>query len=96
MYIDYKATVWFRVPIHNKDKFETIKKLLEKGASIDDLYNDPNIKYEDLGALEAILDTEELMSVEENDGCSTIELFGNAGNNQPKCVFRNGKEECDE
>lgn len=71
-YLDYKATVWFRIPLDNKDISKIIDRI-EKGSLPSELYNDLNEL--DLGQCEPIYDAEEFMRPCENDGQSTIEIY---------------------
>jgi hypothetical protein len=75
-HIDYKATVWFRIPVHNDDTLETIKQMLEKGYNPARLYEELYQKgdSDSLGDRETLWDTEEPMSPSDNDGQPTIEL----------------------
>lgn len=70
-YIDYKATVWFRIPIKKED-LELITNKLVSGETPADLYNDENLE---LGQCEPLYDTEEFILPIENDNQSTIELY---------------------
>ena len=71
-YLDYKATVWFRIPINSKEDLELVKTKLANGEAPSDLYNDENLE---VGQCEPLYDTEEFMLPVENDNQSTIELF---------------------
>lgn len=77
MYLDYKATIWFRIPIESEDDLEKIKKKMESGELPSELYNDPDLK---IGQCEPLYDTEEFISPNENDGQSTIEIFNDPVN----------------
>lgn len=70
-YIDYKATVWFRIPIKKED-LELITNKLVNGETPADLYNDIDLE---LGQCEPLYDTEEFMLPSENDNQNTIEIF---------------------
>jgi len=74
MYLDYKATIWFRIPIESKQALETIVKRLSNGELPSDLYNYENSD-EDLEQCEPLYDTEKFISPNENDGQSTIEVY---------------------
>jgi len=65
-YIDYKATVWFRIPIKKED-LELITNKLVSGETPADLYNDENLE---LGQCEPLYDTEEFILPIENDNQS--------------------------
>ena len=71
-YLDYKPTVWFRIPIKSKEDLELVKTKLANGETPSDLYNDENLE---VGQCEPLYDTEEFMLPVENDNQSTIELF---------------------
>lgn len=71
-YLDYKATVWFRVPINSKEDLELVKNKLVNGEKPSDLYNDENVE---VGQCEPLYDTEEFILPIENDNQSTIELY---------------------
>lgn len=75
-YLDYKATIWFRIPIENEGYLNKIKSLLEQGDIPDDLYSNPELD-EIIGPCEELYETEEFMRVTENDGHATLELFSN-------------------
>ena len=82
MYIDFKITTWERAIINNGDE----KAILEgfKNGTIgtpDEFPNDADISYEKLD------DTDEYMSVDENDGFATVEIF----NNNNEIIYTNGK-----
>jgi hypothetical protein len=71
-YLDYKATVWFRIPINSKEDVELVKNKLFNGKTPSDLYNDEILE---VGQCELLYDTEEFMLPVENDNQSTIELY---------------------
>ncbi len=78
MYIDYKCTVWRRIHIpDDKNDKEYIIETLKKG--VEPLFTDAEY--------ETLLDTSGDMTVEDNDGCSTIELY-DVGH---KLLFKNGE-----
>lgn len=70
-YIDYKATIWFRIPVEKED-LELIANKLTNGETPTDLYNDENLK---LGQCELLYDTEEFILPNENDNQNTIEIY---------------------
>ena len=78
MYLDYKCTVWRRIhiPDDKNDKGYILEKL-KQGA--EPLFTDAEY--------ETLYDTSEDMTVEENGGCSTIELFDFEG----ELLFKNGE-----
>lgn len=70
-YIDYKATVWFRIPVKKED-LELITNKLVNGATPTELYDDIDLE---LGQCEPLYDTEEFISPNENGSQNTIEIF---------------------
>lgn len=84
MHIDVKKTIWERIYIP-KDKKDSIISQIELGKSlesiVDNLYNDPDISFED------IYESAEMMIPEKNDGYSTIEVFDNVNN----LIYSNSK-----
>ena len=76
MHIDFKITVWERV-VFDEEHNEAVQEAIENGVitSASDLFDfiadlgDANVD------CETLTDTEEQMSVEENDGCSTIQIW---------------------
>jgi hypothetical protein len=78
MYLDYKCTVWRRIhiPDDNNNK-EYILEKLKQGA--EPLFQDAEY--------ETLYDTSEDMTVDENGGCSTIELYDFEG----ELLFKNGE-----
>ena len=90
MYIDFKITTWERINVP-KVLESKVKELIEKGniKCGDDLYchfADHDIKDYNLLSSETLLDCSEQMTVEENDGESTIEAYINN-----KLIYENGK-----
>jgi hypothetical protein len=70
-YIDYKVTIWCRLSFNDDiDMTEIIEKLKQNTLPSE-------LSYEFLDSVEYgnLVDTEELMSVQENDGQSTIEVY---------------------
>lgn len=78
MYLDYKCTVWRR--IHFSEKQNDVDKILEdiKGGYHPDIVD---------AEYETLYDTSEDMTVEENGGSSTIELYDFEG----ELLFKNGE-----
>jgi hypothetical protein len=86
MYVDVKVTVWQRIELNERDGVsveEVIELLKNEGPS--ELWNDEKVRFSP--DFENILDTEEYMIVEENDGCSTIELY----DNEDKLLWKNAE-----
>lgn len=78
MYLDYKCTIWRRIHIpDDKNDREYILEKLKQG--VEPLFTDAEY--------ETLYDTSEDMTVEENEGFSTIELFDFEG----ELLFKNGK-----
>lgn len=73
-YIDYKCTVWFRVPFEDKDK-EKVLEELQSGSLPTEIVNSDGL-YLHLNE-ELIPETFETISVNENEGFSTIEVYEN-------------------
>jgi hypothetical protein len=73
-YLDYKATIWFRIPIDSKEDLEIVKNKLKNGETPADLYNTEELQ---LGQCEPLYDTEEFILPVENDKQSTIEIYNN-------------------
>jgi len=68
-YIDYKVTSWVRMEI-NDGQIEEAQALIRHGSSPNDLINqlDPT-------DVQSLIEVEEYVPIEENDGQSTIELY---------------------
>jgi hypothetical protein len=88
MKFDFKVTTWERITI-DTDQEEKVLQAIKNGSinSVDDIYTlleqdgDANIE------TEMLLDFCEQMSLVENGGCSTIEVYDDNGEQ----VFKNGK-----
>ena len=76
-YLDYKATIWVRIPIN---KEENIPKIIESLENIngdpeyldDILFNDEENTYM---TFDYLYDTQDYLSIEDNQGNATIEIF---------------------
>lgn len=68
-YIDYKVTSWVRVHI-DESQIDEAQKMIESGDLPSDLIN-----YLDPSEVENLIEVEEYLPIEENDGQSTIELY---------------------
>ena len=78
MYLDYKCTVWRRIHIpDDKNDKEYILEKLKQGA--EPLFQDADY--------ETLYDTSEDMTVDENGGSSTIELY----DDDNELIFKNGE-----
>jgi hypothetical protein len=83
MYIDFKITTWERIHIEDESIKDKIVTALKSGkiTSADDVYEldkDAN--------RELLYDVEEQMTIEENDGFSTIEAYDEEG----ALLYQNG------
>ena len=86
MYIDYKVTTWYRVHFSDDaDPKKIIKTIQEEG--IDSIFD------EDLGfkEQEVLWELDEEITVEENNGFSTIEVY-EKNNPVDKLIWSNGKD----
>jgi hypothetical protein len=84
-YLDFKITSWKRVRIPDEKVEEVIQKLKEGGCDAPyDLLDEDDDCYIDSCGID--LECEEPMTVEENGGCSTQELY----DNKDKIIYRNG------
>jgi len=88
-YLDYKATVWFRIPIGSKELMEKVLKALAENETPMGLYD--NDVRDELGACEILYDTEEFINPNENDGHSTIEVYVN-GDKDIEMIWDNSYE----
>lgn len=81
MYIDYKVTIWKRIHFNENTDPKKVIQALEEGG-LDDVFD------EELGFVEQeiLYETEEKMIPEENDGCSTIEVYEDS-----KIIYEDGK-----
>ncbi len=72
MYAEFKITAWARVNIHEKEDFEKIVKFFKakKFDCSDDIF-----EFTDEADYEVLVDSEEHISVEDNNGDATIEIF---------------------
>ena len=78
MHLNYKATIWFRVPIENKEALDHVKKIIEEGFNPQELYHD--IPFEaNLGSCETIYDTEDFMETNFNKNDPTVEILKSNG-----------------
>ena len=81
-YIDTKVTIWDRMVFESEEQMLEAKAMLESGElktgmDVSDHFN--------LSA-ELMIDTQEEIYVEENNGLSTLEIFNEQGN----VVWHNG------
>lgn len=89
-YLDYKATIWFRIPIQSEENLQKVKQKIEEGFLPSELYNELDIEHE-LGQCEPLYDTEEFITPNENDGQSTIEIYEN-GDKDVQIIWDNSYE----
>tara|TARA_R110000851_G_scaffold21819_1_gene65042 strand:- start:4588 stop:4866 length:279 start_codon:yes stop_codon:yes gene_type:complete len=89
MEFDFKITTWERVTVKEENEQEVLQAIKNgKIESANDIYDfladkgDINIECEKLTQVD------EQMSVDDNDGASTIEVLDSAGNS----IFSNGTE----
>ena len=81
-YVDEKVTIWRRTWYSSDDK-NSQEKLIESVKGISNDFTNSNMEDS-----EVLYETEELMSLEDNDGQSTIEVFTEDG----KMIWSNGKQ----
>jgi hypothetical protein len=82
MYIDYKATIWFRISLRGEE--EKVIEALKNGKSVNELYDE----FDDfLVGCDPMFDTEEILTPEENNGQSTIEIYKDT-----ELIYSNAKE----
>ena len=86
MHVDVKITMWMRVELPEDMSKEEAIDILEKTGSVDEFFDNeelyPDFQFEYVD----IENTEEDMSVEENDGQSTLELY-----EDEELIWQNGK-----
>lgn len=76
MYVDVKVNVWQRIHLNEEGAtLNDIKKTIEEGG-VGSLWDreDCDIYWE------TMVETEEYISVSENGGCSTVEVYDDDGN----------------
>jgi hypothetical protein len=89
MYVDFLIQTWERVWIPEEMETEVVEKVksgeITQSSEIFDLHQ----QYEGIAelSLSQLIDTERTVSVEENKGWATIEIF----DGEEEAVFRNGK-----
>ena len=97
MHVDFKTTIWERVEIPKEHEEEILEKIKDGTiTSANTLFNyqpKDGKGYLDLDC-EKLGDTSEQMTVEENGGCSTIEVWeDNIDGPGMSTTFENGNEE---
>lgn len=85
---DFKITTWERVTVFDDEVAEKILQQIKDGniECSDDIYNSSAV--EETGDLETemIFGVSEQMTLEENDGASTIEVLNDEG----RTIYENG------
>ena len=77
-YIDYKAIVWFRIPVDSEpDNLQKAITKLNEGSLPSDLYADKSLNIDGCHVI-----VEQFMSVNDNDGERTMELIKEEGDRQ--------------
>tara|TARA_R110000765_G_scaffold228346_1_gene332002 strand:- start:299 stop:553 length:255 start_codon:yes stop_codon:yes gene_type:complete len=84
MQVDFKITTWERVEVE-EDSIEEVQKAIESGAvtSAEQLVSEFN----GVSFTGTVDETDEQLTVEENGGCSTIEILASDG----ETIWENGK-----
>lgn len=90
-YLDYKATIWFRIPVDSKESLQKIKEKLKQGMLPAELYNQSDF-IDTIGQCEPLYETEEFINPNENGGQSTIELYSGDDNGNQECIWDNSYE----
>ena len=83
--IDTKLTIWDRMEFESEEQMLEAKALLESG----ELKTGLDVSDHFGLSSEVMLDTQEEMDVEENNGLCTIEIFDEEGNS----IWHNGTDE---
>ena len=93
MYIDYKTTIWQRININVEDAdIDEIIAIVKDHQTPNDIFDVLGDRYNfDYIQNEILYDTDEFMSIEDNEGCSTVEVY----DDENRIVFENAnyKEE---
>ena len=84
-YIDTKLTIWDRMVFESEEQMLQAKALLESG----ELETGLDVSDHFGLSAELMLDTQEEMDVEENNGLGTLEIFDEEGNS----IWHNGTDE---
>ena len=85
-YVDIKYTIWQRVHFHKETNMNEIIELIKTG-------NEDSIFDEELGFMEneVLYDTEEQLSLEDNEGNATIEVYQGNDNGNQELIWDNTK-----
>jgi len=84
-YVDIKVLVWKRIYIPNNMIVSEVVSEIKKTGDIFDWYN---ANADELPPVETLCDTEEMLTVKENDGQNTIEIY-----DDDKLIWQNGANE---
>jgi hypothetical protein len=69
-WVDFKVTVWCRAHLHKDVEIKDVVELLKQGKGSNDLFEEEMAR-----DWESITETEEPLSVEENQGNCTVEVY---------------------
>lgn len=85
-HLAYKAEIWVQIDI---DSDTDLSEIVEKIKNNTNPYDAVSEVENSVPNTEFLLETEEYLSIEYNDGQSTIELYDNDGN----LIYQNGSNE---
>ena len=77
MYIDYKVTAWNRINLPSSIKEEDVLAFLENNPEVN---SDEIFEHFEGAENSTLFDTEEEISVKDNGGCRTIEVYNDKYN----------------
>lgn len=89
-HIDVKITTWARYDLTDDVDIEKVRRILEVSSSVDGVIDEMKLNYceSSSGVTYNVIDeTEEKLTLEQNDGYSTIELIDDDNN----IIWQNGK-----
>ena len=89
-HIDVKITTWARYELTDDIDIEKVRRILEVSSSVDKVIDEMKLNYceSSSGVTYNVIDeTEEKLTLEQNDGYSTIELIDDYKN----IIWQNGK-----
>lgn len=72
-YLDFKTTVWKRIPIYSENEMKEIIKRLDNDHTVNDLCDDPDLEIQEKD-IKTLTDTEELCYPNDNE-YSTVQVF---------------------
>ena len=81
-YVDVKVTVWNRMHFEDDTDMQKIIKMIQDDGGVTNIGDEHGYS----GECETLLDTEETLRVDKNEGYSTIEVYEN-----DKTIWENGK-----